>query len=253
MVVHVCSQEFGQNRRASATKACPHYLQDGKGSANLETRSSIPPATSNSLQTSLAPLQSHHCKLSVRRKIIGARYYLSGYAAEQGTGSSQHLQFKSPRDSEGHGSHTASTAAGRLVKDTSYNGLGAGWARGGAPLARIAVYKTCWDSGCYDADILAAFNDAISDGVDIVSLSLGSDSPQRDYSDDAISIGSFHAASHGILVVASAGNAGDQGTVTNVAPWMLTVGASSTDREFASTIALGNGANFTVRRIFSSP
>ncbi|ONK70194.1 uncharacterized protein A4U43_C05F31230 [Asparagus officinalis] len=177
------------------------------------------------------------------KKIIGARYYLSGYEAEQNTKKPD--KFESPRDSQGHGSHTASTAAGRFVNNMNYNGLGAGGAHGGAPMARIAVYKSCWDSGCYDADILAAFDDAIKDGVDIISVSLGPDSTQGDYTDDAISIGSFHANGHGILVVASAGNVGGAGTVTNVAPWILTAGATSTDREFASTIDFGNGTTFT--------
>ncbi|MCD7468781.1 hypothetical protein HAX54_007259 [Datura stramonium] len=77
--------------------------------------------------------------------------------------------------------------------------------RGGAPMARIAVYKTCWSSGCYDVDLLAAFDDAIRDGVHVISLSLGPDAPQGDYFNDAISVGSFHAVSRGILVVASVG------------------------------------------------
>ncbi|KAK9948200.1 hypothetical protein M0R45_003787 [Rubus argutus] len=177
------------------------------------------------------------------RKLIGARYYKSGYEAEEE--STNTVSFNSPRDSAGHGSHTASIAAGRYVSNMTYNGLAAGGARGGAPMARIAVYKTCWDSGCYDADLLAAFDDAIRDGVHILSLSLGPDAPQGDYFTDAISVGSFHAARHGILVVASAGNEGHPGSATNLAPWMITVAASSTDRDFTSDIILGNGANVT--------
>ncbi|KAH9302818.1 hypothetical protein KI387_014401, partial [Taxus chinensis] len=128
------------------------------------------------------------------RKIIGARYYLNGLEAEKGealnTASSEDgIEFRSARDSLGHGSHTASTAAGRYVSNMNYNGLAAGGARGGAPLARIAVYKTCWESGCYDSDILAAFDDAIKDGVDILSLSLGPDVPENDYLSDAIGSG----------------------------------------------------------------
>ncbi|XP_070670716.1 subtilisin-like serine-protease S isoform X2 [Malus domestica] len=177
------------------------------------------------------------------RKVIGARYYNSGYEAEEE--STTRVSFRSPRDSSGHGSHTASIAAGRYVSNMTYKGLAAGGARGGAPMARIAVYKTCWNSGCYDVDLLAAFDDAIRDGVDIMSLSLGPDAPQGDYFSDAISVGSFHAASHGILVVASSGNEGNPGSATNLAPWMLTVAASSTDRDFTSDIILENGANFT--------
>ncbi|KAH7848383.1 hypothetical protein Vadar_002145 [Vaccinium darrowii] len=179
------------------------------------------------------------------RKIIGARYYLNGYEAEEADDSVKTVSFKSPRDSSGHGSHTASTAAGRYVTNMNYNGLATGGARGGAPMARIAVYKACWDSGCYDVDLLAAFDDAIKDGVDILSVSLGPASPQGDYFSDAISIGSFHASSRGIVVVASAGNEGNRGSATNLAPWMITVAASSTDRDFTSNIILGDGTNFT--------
>ncbi|KAJ0040960.1 hypothetical protein Pint_28775 [Pistacia integerrima] len=178
---------------------------------------------------------------SCNRKVIGARYYMSGYEAEEDI--VETVSFRSPRDSSGHGSHTASTAAGRYVKNMNYMGLAAGGARGGAPMARIAAYKTCWDSGCYDVDLLAAFDDAIRDGVNILSLSLGPDAPQGDYFNDAISIGSFHAASRGILVVSSVGNEGNQGSATNLAPWMFTIAASSTDRDFTSDIILGNGPN----------
>ncbi|XP_057448876.1 subtilisin-like serine-protease S [Lotus japonicus] len=191
-----------------------------------------------------------HCQVgeafnasSCNRKVIGARYYISGYEAEEG--SSSKVSFRSPRDSSGHGSHTASTAAGRYVANTNYKGLAEGGARGGAPMARIAVYKTCWDSGCYDVDLLAAFNDAIRDGVHIISLSLGPEAPQGEYFNDAISVGSFHAARHGVLVVASVGNEGTPGSATNLAPWMITVAASSTDRDFTSDIMLGNGARLT--------
>ena len=113
-------------------------------------------------------------------------------------------------------------------------------------MARIAVYKTCWSSGCYDVDLLAAFDDAVRDGVHIISLSLGPDAPQGDYFNDAISIGSFHAVSRGIVVVASAGNEGSAGSATNLAPWLITVAASSTDRDFRSDIILGNRAHVTV-------
>ena len=40
-------------------------------------------------------------------------------------------------------------------------------------MTRIAVYKTCWDTGCYDVNLLSAFDDVIRDGVHILSLSLG--------------------------------------------------------------------------------
>ncbi|CAI9299037.1 unnamed protein product [Lactuca saligna] len=183
-----------------------------------------------------------HCN----RKLIGARYYLSGYEAENQNSQydddpKNKKSFRSPRDSNGHGTHTASTAAGRYMTDMNYKGLARGGARGGAPMARVAVYKTCWDSGCYDADLLAAFDDAVRDGVHIVSLSLGPDAPQGDYFSDAISIGSFHAVSRGISVVSSVGNEGAKGSATNLAPWIITVAATSIDREFTANFEMGNG------------
>ncbi|KAF2318940.1 hypothetical protein GH714_011909 [Hevea brasiliensis] len=85
---------------------------------------------------------------------------------------------------------TTSTAAGGVVNMASLYGLGIGTARGGVPSARIAVYKVCWSDGCWDADILAAFDDAIADGVDIISVSLGGSTP-LDYFKDSTAIGAF--------------------------------------------------------------
>jgi len=94
-------------------------------------------------------------------------------------------------------------------------------------------------------DILAGFEAAIHDGVDIISISIGG--PIADYSSDSISVGSFHAMRKGILTVASAGNDGpSSGTVTNHEPWILTVAASGIDRTFKSKIDLGNGKSFSV-------
>ncbi|XP_042479729.1 subtilisin-like protease SBT4.10 [Macadamia integrifolia] len=166
-------------------------------------------------------------------KIIGARYYnsLDKYTDDE---------EKSPRDIEGHGTHTASTAAGVEVKNTSLFGIAEGTVRGAVPSARIAVYKACWNLGCSDHDILSAFDDAISDGVDILSVSLGFGIPTI-FTSDAIAIGSFHAMEKGVLTSASAGNDGPRiASLANVAPWILTVAASSTDRRIISNITTGN-------------
>ncbi|KAK9716586.1 hypothetical protein RND81_06G243700 [Saponaria officinalis] len=166
-------------------------------------------------------------------KLIGAQYFRSdGNITMNG--------IASPRDTAGHGTHTASTAAGAVVKGASFQGLGKGTARGGVPSARIAVYKACWTDSCYDADLLAAFDAAISDGVDIISISVGG--PEGPYFEDSIAIGAFHAMKCGILTSSSAGNSGpDLQTLENVAPWLLTVAASSTDRKFVTQVQLGNG------------
>ncbi|TYG65765.1 hypothetical protein ES288_D06G213000v1 [Gossypium darwinii] len=166
-------------------------------------------------------------------KIIGVKYYRSD-------GLFLPEDFESPRDFDGHGTHTASTAAGNLVDGASLYGFGSGTARGGVPSARIAVYKVCWSDGCQDADILAGFDDAISDGVDIISISLGG-GRTRDYFEDAIDIASFHAMKNGILTVSSAGNEGPgRSTISNFSPWSLSVAASTIDRKFSTKVQLGN-------------
>lgn len=177
------------------------------------------------------------------RKIIGARWYVKGYEAEFGKlNTSDKVEFLSPRDASGHGTHTASTAAGALVENASFVGLAPGVARGGAPSAWLAIYKVCWSTGgCSSADLLAAFDDAIFDGVNVLSVSLGSYPPLASYVEDVLSIGSFHAVAEGISVVCSAGNSGPYPqTVTNTAPWTITVAANTIDRAFPTMIILGN-------------
>ncbi|KAH0996829.1 hypothetical protein GBA52_020693 [Prunus armeniaca] len=176
------------------------------------------------------------------RKIIGSRFYVQGFEVEKGPLESFAPLpfFRSARDSDGHGSHTGSTIAGSVVPNASFFGMARGTARGGAPSTRLAIYKACWFNLCSDADVLSAMDDAIYDGVDILSLSLGPDPPQPTYFENAISIGAFHAFHRGILVSASAGNSGFPSTACNVAPWILTVAASTLDREFHSNVYLGN-------------
>ncbi|GLJ14986.1 hypothetical protein SUGI_0244660 [Cryptomeria japonica] len=151
-------------------------------------------------------------------------------------------EYRSARDHNGHGTHTASTASGSQVRNASLMGLGRGIARGGASRARIVMYKVCWlDGDCTEADILAAFHDAISDGVDVLSLSLGPGIPLPDYFASSTDIGSFHAMEKGIPVVISAGNDGpDPASVTSTAPWSMSVPASTMDRSFPTNLMLGN-------------
>ncbi|XP_024013692.1 subtilisin-like protease SBT4.5 isoform X2 [Eutrema salsugineum] len=170
---------------------------------------------------------------SCNNKLIGARSYTPK------TNEFPH----SARDNMGHGTHTASTAAGNAVKDVSFYGLGNGTARGGVPAARIAVYKVCEAGfeGCTGDGILSAYDDAIADNVDLITISIGGDTGQP-FEVDPTAIGAFHAMAKGILTLNSAGNSGpESSTVSSIAPWIFTVAASNTNRGFVTKVVLGDG------------
>ncbi|KAF8041136.1 hypothetical protein BT93_B3148 [Corymbia citriodora subsp. variegata] len=192
------------------------------------------------------------------RKLIGARYYLTGLEQQLGPlDPAPDTEYRSPRDRLGHGTHTASTAVGSIVHNASFFGLGSGTARGGAPRARLAVYKVCWNKTgdgtgkCSEADILAAFDGALRDGVHVISASFGSSIAQLlPFFAWSADIGSFHAMQKGVTVVFSAGNydySPDPSTVKNVAPWSISVAASTIDRSFPTQMVFDNTvANLTV-------
>ncbi|MBA0685864.1 hypothetical protein Goari_013505, partial [Gossypium aridum] len=171
-------------------------------------------------------------------KLVGAKYFKLD-------GNPDPADILSPIDVDGHGTHTSSTLAGNLVHNASLFGLAKGTARGAVPSGRIAIYKVCWvSSGCADMDILAAMDDAITDGVDVISISIGG--ATEDFVTDSISVGAFHALKKGIITVASAGNDGPSlGSLSNNSPWLLTVAATGIDRQFRSAVKLGNGQSFS--------
>ncbi|XP_061359711.1 subtilisin-like protease Glyma18g48580 [Gastrolobium bilobum] len=188
------------------------------------------------------------------RKLIGARFFSKAYEAFNGK---LPTSQQTARDFVGHGTHTLSTAGGNFVPGASVFAVGNGTAKGGSPRARVATYKVCWSltdaASCFGADVLAAIDQAISDGVDVISISAGgraSISPEEIFTDE-ISIGAFHALARNILLVASAGNEGPTpGTVLNVAPWVFTVAASTIDRDISSTLTFGNNQQITGASLF---
>ncbi|XP_078159245.1 subtilisin-like protease SBT3.10 [Carex rostrata] len=177
--------------------------------------------------------------MNCSNKIIGARWYAKDLTSSQLKG-----DYLSPRDYNGHGTHCASTAAGNVVLNVSFHSLAAGSVRGGAPRARIAVYKVCWGArpSCSSAGIVAAVDDAVHDGVDVLSLSLA-------LSDELT--GALHAVAKGISVVFAAGNSGPAPrSVSNNSPWLISVAASTMDRSFPTVITLGNRQKFVGQSLF---
>jgi subtilisin family serine protease len=179
-------------------------------------------------------------------KLIGARYYLAGFGKKFINKS----DYLSPRDGDGHGSHTASTAAGNRVTGVKIDGttFDNGIVSGMAPGAKVAAYKVCWtgepgiNDGCFNSDSVAAINDAILDGVDVLNYSIGGTS-ESDVLDPVAQ--AFRAASNaGVFVANSAGNSGPgASTLDHPAPWVTTVAAATHRRAFQA-VELGNGARY---------
>ncbi|KAJ8630966.1 hypothetical protein MRB53_024289 [Persea americana] len=187
------------------------------------------------------------------RKLIGARSFSKGLKA-RGLNISTIDDYDSPRDYMGHGTHTSSTAAGSPVRNADYFGYAPGTAIGIAPMARVAMYKVLFLRGSLESastDVLAGMDQAIADGVDLMSLSLGF--PEDPFYANPIALGAFAALEKGIFVSCSAGNSGPRAyTIYNGAPWITTVGAGTIDRDYAASVTLGNGSNapFQGRSIF---
>lgn len=178
------------------------------------------------------------------KKIIGAKYFMDGLDADLETNINSTKEYLSPRDHNGHGTQVSSMVAGSVVSNVTLPGLAPGSImRGGAPKAHIAMYKACWDVNkgmCSVADVWKAFDEAIHDGVDVLSVSIGGSYGDISFDVD-IAIPALHAVKRGITVVAPAGNHGTRAsTVTNVSPWILTVAATTLDRSLATVMTLGN-------------
>jgi len=176
-------------------------------------------------------------------KLIGAYDFTDTYKSLLGLKESE---YSSARDADGHGTHTSSTAVGNGSVSANVLGVSHGTVTGIAPRAHVIMYKVCHSAGCYQSDSLAAVEQAILDGVDVLNFSIsGGADPFQDVVEQAFSV----AYDHGVFVAASAGNSGGAlNTVAHRGPWTTTVAASTSNRQFISKVTLtaGDDASLTL-------
>lgn len=177
-------------------------------------------------------------------KIVGAQHFAeAAIAAGQFNPA---IDYASPLDGDGHGSHTAAIAAGNNGIAVRMHGFEFGKASGMAPRARIAVYKALYRNfGGFVADVVAAIDQAVHDGVDIISLSVGPNSAPSTTKItflnpfDATLLSAVKA---GVFVAQAAGNGGPfPKTLLSYSPWIASVAAAIDDRRYKNHLTLGNG------------
>jgi subtilisin family serine protease len=150
--------------------------------------------------------------------------------------------YHSARDYDGHGTHTASTAAGNAGVEASIFGRDFGEISGIAPDAWVVMYSACGDQGCFGGDLAGAIDQAVADGVEVINYSIGSDTPGLDGIDD---IAFLFADFAGVFISVSAGNAGPGASTIGApasTPWVITVGASEQNRAFVAQVKIDNGS-----------
>ncbi|KAG5029618.1 hypothetical protein JHK87_013132 [Glycine soja] len=190
---------------------------------------------------------------SCNRKLVGARHFAASAITRGIFNSSQ--DYASPFDGDGHGTHTASVAAGNHGIPVVVAGQVFGNASGMAPHSHIAIYKALYKRfGGFAADVVAAIDQAAQDGVDIICLSI---TPNRRPSGIAtffnpIDMALLSAVKAGIFVVQAAGNTGPSPmSMSSFSPWIFTVGATSHDRVYSNSLCLGN--NVTIPGVGLAP
>ena len=229
---------FAGDPLGTSSGAAPHRTADGSISFAKSDGGTFTGACVTGVQFSATDCST---------KIVGARYYVDGFGAAR-IGATSVGEYLSPRDGDGHGSHTGSTAVGNHAVPASVGGIDFGTISGVAPAAKIAAYKVCWsgpdpasqdDDGCATSDLLSAIDQATADGVDVINFSIGGGAAQTTVS--ATDVAFLGAATAGVFVAASAGNAGPgNSTLDNASPWITTV-AASTIPSYQATATLGSG------------
>ncbi|KAL6843590.1 hypothetical protein ACP4OV_026652 [Aristida adscensionis] len=224
-----------------------------KGRASFAAAPWLPPPPPGRFRGGCVSSPSFNAAAYCNNKLVGAKFFVKGYEAARGP-LNETEEPRSPLDVTGHGTHTASPAAGSVAPGASFFRYARGKAVGMAPGARIAAYKACWKRGCMSSDILAALDAAIADRVDVISVSLGANGYAPEFYEDNGAVAAFRAVRKGIVFSASAGNSGPgEFTANNIAPWILTVGASTINRRFPASVVLGNGETFTGTSVYAGP
>ncbi|MGH8774673.1 MAG: S8 family serine peptidase [Jiangellaceae bacterium] len=214
--------------------------------ASFEDLGNLPPPPGPARECDFGdnPLTPEDDPFVCQNKLIGGHTFLDEYLSDPGRAAAE--PFHNARDSDGHGTHTASTTAGNMLDEAPVFGVDQGPLHGLAPGAWVMEYKVCGIQGCFSSDTSAAVGQAILDGVDVINYSIsGGTNPFTDPTELAF----LDAYAAGVFVAASAGNSGPTaGTANHLSPWVTTVAASTQTREFATTLTLNadNGDSFSV-------
>jgi subtilisin family serine protease len=182
------------------------------------------------------------------QKLIGAQRFNQGQGGDAGIAADMPWEFTSPRDYNGHGTHTAATAAGNHGVAATGQAALFGTVSGMAPHARIAAYKALWSTqdgstaSGFTSDLVAAIDQAVADGVDVINYSISG--TQTNFL-EPVQVAFLFAADAGVFVSASAGNNGPTtGTVAHPSPWLTTVAAGTHNRDGQGSVTLGNGLTY---------
>ena len=183
------------------------------------------------------------------QKLIGAQYFNAAWGGSAGVEALRPWEFQSPRDYNGHGTHTASTAGGNNGVQATGPAAVFGKVSGMAPRARISAYKALWSTqdgstaSGFTSDLAAAIDQAVADGVDVINYSVSGATTNFL---DPVQVAFLFAADAGVFVSASAGNSGPAvGTVAHPSPWLTTVAAGTHNRTGTGSVTLGNGSTYT--------
>jgi subtilisin family serine protease len=217
----------------------PSFADDGSYPA--PPTGSLPCEFGNTAHVVDPPLND--APFTCNNKLIGANQVLDTYRAVIGA---EPYEYDSARDDDGHGTHTASTAAGNAGVDASIFGIDRGTISGIAPRAHVIAYKGLGALGGFTSDLAAAIDQAVADGVDVINYSIGGGAGPISADDLAF----LFAADAGVFVATSAGNSGPGAeTVGSPAtiPWITAVGASEQNKTYQALVKTGDSTKWKSR------